>query len=473
MANILFVVGSTPLSASDQAIFDRLAVNHGVTTVTGAYPGGDYDAIVVSESISSGNIGSYVGVTTPLLCGELAAWDELGLTASGSGGTTSASSLTVVPGTALSAGLSGSVTAASSSVAWGRPSSGVARAGTVAVNVGGDDNLAVVFYADAGTTFASGSGTMAEKRVAFGFTSDSTVVADENIWKIFDAAIAWMVGGGSGVPGGGSYDGAPGEVFDLREWHLTTPRDSGSGDAEQIDQPQLATFELPDTGGHAWYVEPDTGRLVAAATPNGFTTSGESGATRMELRQRTQYPDYQLVGFDPHTATQRMTAICYPDATTITGGSNPRQQVIFWQVHGSSGSPPLLLDCDHNSVSEPRIRLYKDGPGLSDLIRPYTAGDPIGVRCIVSGGQVSLYVAVTDNPNDLDSVTPLTFQSTEFADDQDWYFKIGAYNKTTISSGSSGRSVNKIAYLELNGVVLGPNPVGPPAIDTTRFFLAG
>src|SRR5690606_40112743 len=57
---------------------------------------------------------------------------------SGSGGTTSASSLTVVPGTPLSAGLSGSVTAASSSVAWGRPSSGVARAGTVAVNVGGE-----------------------------------------------------------------------------------------------------------------------------------------------------------------------------------------------------------------------------------------------------------------------------------------------------------------------------------------------
>src|SRR5690606_12688963 len=114
---------------------------------------------------------------------------------------TSASSLTVVPGTPLSAGLSGSVTAASSSVAWGRPSSGVARAGTVVVNVGGDDDLAVVFYADAGTTFASGSGTMAEKRVAFGFTSASTVVADENIWKICDAAIAWMVGEGSGDPG--------------------------------------------------------------------------------------------------------------------------------------------------------------------------------------------------------------------------------------------------------------------------------
>src|SRR5690606_35543417 len=202
MANILFVVGSTALSASDQEVFDRLDANHDVTTVTGAYPGGDYDAIVVSESISSGDIGSYVGVTTPLMCGELAAWDELGLTASGSGGTTSASSLTVVPGTPLSAGLSGSVTAASSSVAWGRPSSGVARAGTVVVNVGGDDDLAVVFYADAGTPFASGSDTMAEKRVAFGFTSDSTVVADENIWKIFDAAMAWMVGEGSDDPGG-------------------------------------------------------------------------------------------------------------------------------------------------------------------------------------------------------------------------------------------------------------------------------
>src|SRR5690606_1390695 len=160
----------------DQKIFDRLDANHNVTTVTGAYPGGGYDAIVVSESISSGNISSYVGVTTPILCGELAAWDDLGLTASGSGGTTSASSLTVVPSTLVRAGLSWSVTDAPSSVAWCRPYSVVALSGTVSLSVGSDDNLAVVFYADGGSAFASASGTMAGRRVEFGFTAASSVV---------------------------------------------------------------------------------------------------------------------------------------------------------------------------------------------------------------------------------------------------------------------------------------------------------
>lgn len=255
--------------------------------------------------------------------------------------------------------------------------------------------------------------------------------------------------------------GAPGEVYDLSEWHLTTPRDSGSGDAEQIDQPALETFELADTGGNAWEID-DQARIVAAADVDGFTTSGASGATRMELRQRDS--NYNLMAFDPHTATQRMTAIVYPDATNISGGTTPRQEMIIWQIHGASGSPPLLLACDHNTTSEPRIRIFKDGPGVSDPIRPFTVGDPVAIRCIVDNGQVELYVTTSDNPDDLDLVTPTVWASTEFADDVDWYFKIGAYNKTEIDSGSTGRSVNKIAYLELNGVVLGPN-VTPPTED--------
>lgn len=257
--------------------------------------------------------------------------------------------------------------------------------------------------------------------------------------------------------------GAPGEIYDLSQWHLTTPRDSGDGDAEQINQPELETFEIAESAGGptAWYVD-DLGRIVAVADVDGYTTSGASGATRMELRQRD--PNYDLTAFDPHTATQRMTAIIYPDATNITDGSNPRQEMIIWQIHGAGGTPPLLLAAEFDTVAQPRIRIFKDGPGVSNPISPYTLGDPVAIRCIIDDGQLDLYVISSDDPADLDSATPSTWATFAFADDVDWYFKVGAYNKTEIESGSNGYSVNKIGYLELNGVVLGPN-LTPPEED--------
>lgn len=248
---------------------------------------------------------------------------------------------------------------------------------------------------------------------------------------------------------------APGTVFDLSRWHLTTPEDDG-GTAAQIDQPELATF----ASEHFYLDESD--RMVGVAPVNGATTSGSEG-TRAELREHED-GSYANSAWDPLTTGRRqLTICCQVDSTSITGGTLPRQEGIFAQIHGATGTPPIYLTAEWTSngtpVATPRVRAFVSGTGMSNfnLLSPITPTTDIAVRIRVdedpSTSQNRLRMwAVLGTEADLPPLTTTpNFERpcADFTDKASWYFKHLAYNKTETDTGSTGETIVKTSFLEL------------------------
>lgn len=252
----------------------------------------------------------------------------------------------------------------------------------------------------------------------------------------------------------------PGQLYDLSRWHITLP--TGSGEAEQIDQPELATY----TDEH-FYTGPAR-EMVFVAPVDGETTSG-SDATRAELREHED-GSYANSAWDPATTGRRqLTTTSRVDGTSITGGTLPRQEVIFFQIHGATGTPPIYLTAEWTSsgtpLGTPRVRMFVSGTGMSNanLVTGITPETDIAVRCRVEDGELSLW-CVLGTEEDLPSVdsTP-TFHVPDvgdFNDTSSWYYKHGAYNKTTVASGSSGQAVVQTSFFEL----LQPGDPEPPVV---------
>jgi len=248
---------------------------------------------------------------------------------------------------------------------------------------------------------------------------------------------------------------APGTAFDLSRWHLTTPaEDPDDGDAEQIDQPELDSY-----ASEFFHLDED-GRMVFVAPVEGATTSGESGATRSEKRERES--DYSLSGWDPATTGRRqLTVVCRVDGTSIdgpvAGTEGRRQEVIFFQIHGTSGTPPIYLTAEWtssgNPIGTPRVRMFVSGSGLSNanLVSPITPDTDIAVRCRVEDATLKLW-CVLGTEEDLPPITDTpTFQTpvSAFTDKTNWYYKHGAYNKTKIGVGATGEAIVRTSFEEL------------------------
>jgi hypothetical protein len=255
---------------------------------------------------------------------------------------------------------------------------------------------------------------------------------------------------------------SPGQVFDLSAWHLTLPtEDPGPDtDAAQIDQPQLATYTDAN-----FFTDAD-GLMTCVAPVQGATTSGASGATRCELRQHDK-DDYANTAFNPNTAGRyQLTVTTRADATSITGGSNPRKEAIIGQIHGAGDSPiPLILAAEYH-VATPRVRVFKNGPSEPtnpNAVVGITPTTDITYRIRVENDRLKLWVVI----GQVADLPPLSsphydWPISDFTDQSGWYFKAGIYNKTTIASGSSGQSVAKISFIE----VLEPGDPDPSGIVT-------
>jgi hypothetical protein len=249
--------------------------------------------------------------------------------------------------------------------------------------------------------------------------------------------------------------GDPGSVFDLVRWHLTLPtEDPGPDtDAAQIDQPALDTY----SDDH--FFLDNENRMVFVAPIEGATTSGASGATRSELRQRTYA--YALAAMDPDAMglVYQMTVTCYPDPSNITPDPPGRKEMIFCQIHGADDSPiPLILAAEYH-VATPRVRTFKNGPGLDNPVLGITPTTAITVRMRLENARLKVWV-IAGQVADLNPATPTyDWPVTDFTDQSGWYFKVGAYNKTEIGSGAdSGEAINKVSFLEL----IDPDDVEPP-----------
>jgi len=157
------------------------------------------------------------------------------------------------------------------------------------------------------------------------------------------------------------------------------------------------------------------------------------------------------------------------DPTSITGGATPRKEMIIGQIHGPLGNPPLYLACEHH-VATPRIRLFKyngsTSPGVDNMLPGITATTEITYRIEYAPGadpaggtgRVRVYGAL-GGPENLPATPQFTFAPADFFDQTSgWYFKAGAYNKTTVASASAGAATATISRLEL----VQPDGTTPP-----------
>src|SRR5690606_1284026 len=122
--------------------------------------------------------------------------------------------------------------------------------------------------------------------------------------------------------------GAPAEEFDLTKWKITLPTEDPEdpGDADEVTQP-----ELDELANEHFYLDP-AGRMVFVAPTSGdVETTGGSSSTRSELREMVDdganEAAWSVYDSQPHS----LTVSGYFDPTSITGGEEPRQEMIVGQ----------------------------------------------------------------------------------------------------------------------------------------------
>lgn len=197
------VVGAGTLGSGDSNVRTRLlGKGFDVTVIADAdlASSGSVTAavVIISSTASSSLVGTtFLSTPVPIMTWESQLFASMGLvdgTASSSSGETAtgATALVVNPSAGpLAAGLSGTVTVLSSSLAqinWGVPG---AQAIAVAAVSGEASHLAIFAY-DQGAQMV---GLLAPaRRVAFFLTRSSSGALTAEGWKLFDAAVAWLVG---------------------------------------------------------------------------------------------------------------------------------------------------------------------------------------------------------------------------------------------------------------------------------------
>lgn len=233
----------------------------------------------------------------------------------------------------------------------------------------------------------------------------------------------------------------PDSFFDLSNWKITVPYDGPDGDtnADEIAQPALLTYVDPTY----FYLDPSN-QMVMDAPVNGDTTGGSTGV-RTELREMDGAVES---AWDKTTASRQLTVAGYFDPTNIAGGSAPKKVMIVGQIHETGGTPGIYLTVDYDA-SPSRLRVFKDGPGIGNLVTGFTPTDKLAFRIECTAGNVNIYGVIGDETA-LPASPQFTFPSSGFVEVTGSYLKTGSYNKTDTGTGSTGDSIAKITYLKLD-----------------------
>lgn len=217
--------------------------------------------------------------------------------------------------------------------------------------------------------------------------------------------------------GGGSL---PANVLNLANWKITLPVDgSDSGtDADEVKQPQLATYSEPTY----FHNNTDNTGVVFRAHTGGATTSG-SGYPRSELREMNGSSNASWSsGSGTHTMEidQAITHLPVVKPHIVAGQiHDANDDVIVFRLEGQK----LFIDINGD-----------DGPTLTST---YVLGTRFKVKFVVSGNQTKCYY------NDVLKYT--LNQSYSGA-----YFKAGAYTQSSCKSGGNpGPSESCSAYGEV------------------------
>jgi hypothetical protein len=199
----LLVVGNTTLTASDNALKNRLDYYYTVSVLDdSASADTSKNLIVISASVDPALVGTkYKFTSKGVVVMKPDLFDDMGMTAAGAFGTLSLQTMLKINNAnhQMAAGFSlgGSVTLYSSgkTMAWGTPTAGSAR---IAVTADGNSSHVTIFGYNAGQAMVNF--TAPGRRVGYYLISPSSLSV--NGWKLFDYAVDWADGAGAPVSGG-------------------------------------------------------------------------------------------------------------------------------------------------------------------------------------------------------------------------------------------------------------------------------
>lgn len=288
----LFLTTATP-TAGDNAVQARLVqLGFNVTRVTDtastSADANGKDLILVSSSVGSGNISTkFTASAVPLICGEQAIYDELGLDANNAGGATLAgqTQISIVDCThplaaGLPNGLSTVLTAPGPVVLLGTP---VASAQIVAR---GTDGRASIFAVETGAPLHPARIASAPARRVGIFWEATTFMTADGL-KLFDAAVAWATGSPTppdapiaitSEPGNVTVDEGQPASFTVGfsgagPYNIQWLRSDGSGGFTNIPGATCPTYAI------AQPIPPDSGAMFYAAVSNSFSGATSSTVT--------------------------------------------------------------------------------------------------------------------------------------------------------------------------------------------------
>lgn len=194
-ASALFCVGNTELIPSDELAKGRLEkLGYTVSLLdhneaASAEPD-NYDIIVVSSTVTSGNIvgnEAFLLTAVPTLLWEQGTFDEYQLSTANAYDAVEGVFLIEEPKHPIAAGLKGSVQVYSEAVDMHR---GNTEVGTAVALVDGTDHIGIM-ACDKGEELLDGSAAPG-KRAWFAASDNSAALFTDDGWKLFDATIKWL-----------------------------------------------------------------------------------------------------------------------------------------------------------------------------------------------------------------------------------------------------------------------------------------
>jgi len=239
----------------DQAVYDHLS-NRGFNVI--AARGSDVpddgstalgtDLIIQSSSLGSGTvestdvpaIGKFKNLAIPAIEWEASNLDAFGFQeANGAPGTFTGSQIKIVDATSpLAAGLpAGATTVVTSDQTFSEADSPVGTAPAphiVAVNPSDDGQKLIFYYLKGEKGF--GDFVMPEKRIFFFFQDNTAAAANDNGWKLFDAAVDFALGTTNNTGGG-----TPPSASISVSGNSLTINSSGGGTVQSADALSSAT----------------------------------------------------------------------------------------------------------------------------------------------------------------------------------------------------------------------------------------
>ena len=212
----------------------------------------------------------------------------------------------------------------------------------------------------------------------------------------------------------------PSQVLNLTNWKITIPTIT-SGDAIEIKQPRLATYNL-----NPWFtVLPEENAVRFRAAVNGATTSG-SGYPRSELREMVDNGKTNA-SWPSNEGTHTM----FLDQA-ITAVPKTKQDVVAGQIHDNNKDIIVVR------LNYPTLHVRIDRTNVYTLDSNYTLGKRFTVKFVVSDGLTKVYYN-----NGIDPVYTLNKRYS------DAYFKTGVYTQSNCSKEGSPSLCNDNNYGEV------------------------